>query len=177
MIGKKRLAEAVTRAVSGRNRLATGLTALCLTGFILLAGAGLAEAAKGFRSQLAGSEILTRLAGSLPGEGVRGVEPGRAASFLHYLNALAPAVLNLEIQPDEQLAGFDVLYDAAREWGITLKNFSFDEVGQRMNVFCAAEDIGSSRHFYDAIKASGKFSDVNFVNENISANFTINYRI
>lgn len=172
MTGKERFAAAMTRLVSGGGPLVTGLTALCLTGVVLLAGAGMADAARGLRSQLAGSEILTRLIGGVSREQGR-MEPKRAAAFLKYLNAMAPAVLNLEVLPDEQINAFNALYDAAGAWNITLRAFSFDQDGPRMDVSCIAGDVTSARKFCGAVKESRAFSTVDFSENDNAEYFTI----
>lgn len=166
---RKGLADALTRLISGENRMVTGLTALVLTGAALLAGAGLADAARGLRTQLAGSEIIQRLGGGDRG----GMEPARAASFLRYVNAMAPAILNLEVLPDEQIGAFNTLYDAAGNWDVTLRKFTFDADGRRMSVACTAGDGVFARKFYEAVKAAPQFAAVEFSGGEDEQNFTI----
>lgn len=161
MTGRERVAAAMTRLISGGGPLITGVTALCLTGAVLLAGAGLADAARGLRSQLAGSEILTRLTGGISREHGR-MEPKRAGAFLRYLNAMAPAVINLEVLPDEQVNAFNSLYDTAAECDVALRGFTFHHDGPSMEVSCWAGEEAAARKFYEAVKASPAFSSVHF---------------
>lgn len=161
MTGRERVAAAMTRLISGGGPLITGVTALCLTGAVLLAGAGLADAARGLRSQLAGSEILTRLTGGISREHGR-MEPKRAGVFLRYLNAMAPAVINLEVLPDEQVNAFNSLYDTAAECDVALRGFTFHHDGPSMEVSCWAGEEDAARKFYEAVKASPAFSSVHF---------------
>lgn len=162
---RARLAAAATRLVSGGNRLTTGVTALCLTGIVLLAGTGLASAAHGVRSQLFSSEILARLIHGEPSN------PLQTASFLRYLNAMAPAVLNLEIPPEDQVEAFETLYSLSEKWEVTLRAFSFEE--GRLDVNCSTEDSAFARRFYDEVKASGRFFTVTISDLASSGDFII----
>lgn len=162
---RAKLASVLTRLISGENRIVTGVTAFCLTGMVLLGGSGLAQAAHSVRSQLAGSEILARFINREPSN------PQQTALFLRYLNAMAPAVLNLEIPPEEQIQAFQTLYTTAETCGVTLRVFSFQE--GRLDVSCTGKDSAASRLFFDAVKAAGQFSNVTMSDHDNSNNFTV----
>lgn len=177
MRGRIRFAQGITRLINGENRLVNAVTALCLAGAAVLAGIWMAQAARGLRVQVAQSEIVRGLTAGLTQERLgmeaTGMEPERAASFLSYLNAMAPAVLNLEISPEVQLNGFHAIYDAGQGWGVALREFAFDEEAQCMRVTCTAADSDAPKGFYEQVRDSGRFSRVEFGSGDDMEKFTI----
>lgn len=161
------LADRLTGLIAGKNRLVTAATAAVLFTGVLAAGGILADAAAGLEDQLRGSEIISRLLGEVRKKqaGIGGLAPDRAASFLGYVNAMAPAVVNLTISPETQIEGFEALYSAAQVCGITLERFHLDEQARRLEVDCCAGQVQEALLFVERLRSEGPFSAVVFPGE------------
>lgn len=163
---RQRLAQLITRLMSGENRLVTVFTAFVLACGSLFCGVFLARKTK----------LLPVYSSFLPsarGSPNKPVDPAWAVSFFHYLNAMAPAVQNLDIQPQAPFQSFNALYDASQDYHIALQTFGFDWENQQMSVSCMTQESSDTQAFLDQISASDQFSNIVFVPGADPLNFTI----
>lgn len=154
----------MTRLISGKNRWITSATAVVLLVAVAASGTLLADAAADLGKEIQRSEIITALTGGKRTDKAAAVmailEPGKASTFFSYLNAMAPAVVNLEVLPEEQLDSFDALYSAAKENQVTLESFLIDEEGNGVQVDCASQDRMGAERFLETLQSRNVFSQV-----------------
>lgn len=168
-----RIADGLTHVISGGGPVLTAFSALCMSGIILVMGAGLAHLALNARTAMKNSTILHNLLPELTvSEKPR---PEKTAVFLRYVNALAPAVLNLEVLPEKQLAAFEPLYAASQTWRVMLSDFDFDEQSGIMRVSCSAETQQDGQNFYQSLRGAGCFENIVFLQEETWNHFSIKF--
>lgn len=166
MINRQRLAHLLTLLISGKNQVVTALTALVLACSSLFCGICLAQKAKHF-------PVYRSFLPLARGSPNKTVDPSWAVSFFHYLNAMAPAVQNLDIRPQAPFQSFNALYDASQSCNIALQTFGFDLENQQMSVSCMTQDSSDTQGFLNQITASDQFSNIVFMPGSDPLNFTI----
>ncbi|MCI8756257.1 MAG: hypothetical protein HFG18_06660 [Oscillospiraceae bacterium] len=166
MINRQRLALLVTRLMNGENRLVTVSTAFVLACTSLFCGVFLAQKVK--QTPISDSFLYSERRSPK-----QSVDPAWAVSFFHYLNAMAPAVQNLDIQPHAPFQSFNALYDASQDYHIALQTFGFDLENQEMSVSCMTQEISDTQGFLNQITASEQFSNIVLMPGSDPLNFTI----
>lgn len=130
---RENTAAAAIAALIASTRIKTAV----LTASILLAGAslvgwglGVGMVERGYQT-LQNSELLAGLLEKSPTSFVSEKRmmqnPQDIELFVRYLNALAPAVNNLEVLPGRQIDSYAVIADAAWQTGIVLEDFTLDD--------------------------------------------------
>lgn len=140
---RENTAAAAIAALIASTRIKTAV----LTASILLAGAslvgwglGVGMVERGYQT-LQNSELLAGLLEKSPTSFVSEKRmmqnPQDIELFVRYLNALAPAVNNLEVLPGRQIDSYAVIADAAWQTGIVLEDFTLDDSNEMQLIISA----------------------------------------